>query len=149
MSNQLIPTAAYLRARRAAETDILRHVVRAPSSAMEFVRCHVVPEEFVDPNNQALFRLLIHHANATFRCLGTKVHQIAPEADPNDVANRLAYLLCFRPTDATVAELVQTFWRIVDSASCEPPNGRSYESRNAALNRQLERMRGTRREACP
>jgi hypothetical protein len=138
---------SHLRARRAIETDILRHIVHAPLSATEYVRCHVVPEEFVDQTNRALFRLLIYYEKVGFYILVAKVVQIAPEADPNEVANRLAWLVCRRPSNATVEELVRTFWRVVDLVPCEPPNGRSKESRYAALARQLERVRGTQRQS--
>lgn len=138
MNVQLTPS--YMRARRCAEGDIIRHIVHEPSSAQEFTRLHVVPGEFLDQEYKALFRILLSCAAGRDPDTCTVIEKLNANAEV--MVDRLAYLITQRKISTTPEQLAEVFWSIADNPTCEPIEPRSSESRSAASARAFARLRG-------
>lgn len=129
---------AYVRARRTAESDILRQIVHQPSSAQEYVRLHVVPDEFLDPENKALFRILLSCVN--HQSLDTTEVVKEAGADAEIMVGRLAYMITQRRLSHSPQEAAEAFWRIADSVPAKSPETRSAESQKAAWSRREPKL---------
>lgn len=138
---------AYVRARRTAESDILRQIVHQPSSAQEYVRLHVVPDEFLDPENKALFRILLSCVN--HQSLDTTEVVKEAGADAEIMVGRLAYMITQRRLSYSPQEAAEAFWRIADSVPSTEPETRSHASWAAALSRRLARLQAIRDRGRP
>ena len=137
---------AYVRARRTAESDILRQIVHQPSSAQEYVRLHVVPDEFLDPENKALFRILLSCVN--HQSLDTTEVVKEAGADAEIMVDRLACMITQRSAPYSPQEAAEAFWRIADSVPSTEPETRSHASRAVALSRRLARLQAIRDRGC-
>ncbi len=139
MNVQLTP--AYMRARRCAEGDIVRHIVHEPSCAQEFVRMHVVPGEFLDQEYKALFRILLSCAAGRDPDTSTVIEKLNANAEV--MVHRLASMITQRKISTTPKQLAEVFWSIADNPICEPIpfEPRSRESQSAALARLIGQVR--------
>ncbi len=136
MKVELSPS--YARARRAIEMDILTHIVQQPSIAREYMRLHVVPDEFLDPENKALFHILLSYVNGNHLFTDEVVKET--KADAEAMVTRLAYMITKRNFSYSPQETADAFWRIADIIPAKAPKTRSAVSEKAAWSRNAPKL---------